>query len=167
MQPKEILAAFPEQMRASSGRPDVLYFKQRGCAVHHRPHGAPAPGAALVLNEGEIAMYLDDPPPTELHSPGVALTPVYSQRPAGSPAVPTGLVCIRFREGISPETRQRQIVAAGYEIAQCLAYAPNTAWLRARSGSAAEALHNLSLLEQLPDVENVEPQMLREWVART
>ena len=154
-------------MRASSERPDVLYIKQRGCAVHHRPPGAPAPGAALVLNDGEIAVYPDDPPPTELHSPGVALTPVYSQRPSGSTAVPTGLVFIRFRDGIVPETRRRQIAEAGYEIAQSLAYASNTAWLRARSGRAAEALHSLALLEQLPEVENVEPQMLRERVGRT
>ena len=166
MEPKEILAAFPEEVRASTERPDVLYIKQPACAVHHRAPGTPAPGAAFLLNDGEIAVYTGDSPASELLSSGVAVTPVYSQRSSSLQVVPTGQVFIRFRDGINVETRRRQITEAGYEIAQSLAYAPNSGWLRAQSGNAADALNHLVQLERLPDVENVEPQMLRERVGR-
>lgn len=162
MQPQEILAAFPEQVRASTERPDVLYHKQPASAVHHRPAGTPAPGAAFVLNDGEIAVYPGDAPISELDSPGIAVTPVYGQRSSPVRAVPTGQVFIRFRESVNLDTRRNQIAEAGYEISQSLAYAPHAAWLRAKSGNAADALNHLAQLERLPDVENVEPQMLRE-----
>lgn len=53
-----------------------------------------------------------------------------------------------------------------YELVESLAYAPQAAWLRAPSGDMADALAGLSRLEQLPDIENVEPQMLLESVRR-
>src|SRR5262245_39521056 len=108
MQPNEILAAFPERLRGSTERPDVLYTKQPICAVHRRPPGTPAPGAVFVLNDGEIAVYPVDSPVAELRSPGVAITPVYSQPSSSVPVVPTGQVFIRFRAGIQLETRRHQ-----------------------------------------------------------
>lgn len=53
-----------------------------------------------------------------------------------------------------------------YELVESLAYAPQAAWLRAPAGDIADALAGLPRLEQLPDVENVEPQMLMESVRR-
>lgn len=52
------------------------------------------------------------------------------------------------------------------ELVESLAYVPQAAWLRAPSGDIAAALAGLSRLEQLADVENVEPQMLMESVRR-
>jgi hypothetical protein len=95
-----------------------------------------------------------------------SLIPVYGLEPSGLPAVPTGQVFIRFAEGIKAEERRQEINQAGYEIVQSLSYAPQAAWLRARSDDIADALAEISKLEQLPDVENVEPQMLKESARR-
>jgi len=46
------------------------------------------------------------------------------------------------------------------------AYAPNAAWLRARSGEIADALAGTPALDALPDLEAVEPQMLMERARR-
>ncbi len=88
------------------------------------------------------------------------LSPVYTLHPGGSMAVPTGQVFIRFADGVNVEERREEIETAGYKIAQKLDYAPNAAWLRASSGSIAEALSGIDKLQKLKDVENVEPQML-------
>ena len=64
------------------------------------------------------------------------------------------------------EERRAEIEAAGYEMAQALDYAPHAAWVRARSGRIADALNGLRRLEAIPDVENVEPQMLTPRAAR-
>jgi hypothetical protein len=167
VQPTEILAQFPERIRAGTEQPGVLYLKQPGCAVHNRPPGAPAPGAVLVLNNGQIAVYRELPPHVELRNPSRDLTPVYAQSPRGTPVIPTGLVLIRFREDLSVLTRRPHLEQAGYEIVQTLPYAPRAAWLRARSGNPADALRRLAELEQLDGVENVEPQMLMEAARRS
>jgi hypothetical protein len=92
--------------------------------------------------------------------------PVYTLQPGGAPAVPTGRVFIRFKEGVPVERRLREIEQAGYEVAQRLEYAPHAAWLRARSGEIADALTRIPALEQIADVENVEPQMLMQRANR-
>ena len=86
--------------------------------------------------------------------------PVYVLDPGGTPAVPTGLVFVRFKDGVKPDERERDIEKAGYEIDQTLDYAPEAAWLRAKSGEISDALHGLDDLRKITDVENVEPQML-------
>jgi hypothetical protein len=163
----EILALFPGRLRASTERSDLIYVRQSGCAVHNRPIDKPAPGAVLVLNDGQIAVYRDAPPPTEIEGRDTILTAVYAQQPSGALAVPTGLVFIRFRQGVVADARREQIAQAGYEIAEAISYAPQAAWLRACSGTPADALTRLSELRELPDVENVEPQLLVERAERT
>jgi len=92
--------------------------------------------------------------------------PVYVLQPGGTPAVPTGLVFVRFKEGVKPNERTRDIEKAGYEIEQTLDYAPEAAWLRAKSGEIADALKGIDKLARIADVENVEPQMLMRRVSR-
>ena len=92
--------------------------------------------------------------------------PVYALQPGGAPAVPTGRVFIRFKEGVAVKDRLQEIEQAGYEIAQSIEYAPHAAWLRARSGEIADALTNFQTLERITDVENVEPQMLMQRTKR-
>jgi hypothetical protein len=98
-------------------------------------------------------------------SPSGEVGPVYSLK-GGGVAVPTGRVLIRFREGVPAEERRGEIERAGYTVAQVLDYAPNAAWLRARSGNISDALKHIQSLEGISDVENVEPQMLMRRAAR-
>lgn len=135
-------------------------------AEHGRQPDTPAPGAALLFNGGAIAVFHGKPARDKDLQPPAALGPVYELHPGGAPAVPTGLVFIRFREGVDVTSRQQEIEGTGYEVAQKPPFASNAAWLRARSGNIADALTGIPKLEALPDVENVEPQMLMESTPR-
>lgn len=98
-------------------------------------------------------------------APG-SMCPVYELSVGGGPpgggplAVPTGEVFVRLAADARVEDHRDAFEAAGYEVSKTLSYAPNAAWLRPRSGDAADALHHIPGLEALPEVENVEPQML-------
>ncbi len=99
----------------------------------------------------------------ELESEALAEAPVsavYRRSAGGSFAVPTGEIFLRLEKGARVEDHAAAIEGAGYEVVRSLSYAPNAAWLCARSGDAADALHGIPRLEALPEVENVEPQML-------
>ena len=146
--------------------PDSLYVLLPGYyAVHNRPPGTPSPGAVFLLNDGAIAVFQGKP---ETGAPASAanLSPVYRLHPEGPLAVPTGLVLVRFGEGVVAETRREELARAGYEIEESLAYAPQAAWVRARSGKIAAALEGIPALQALPDIEHVEPQMLMQRVRR-
>jgi hypothetical protein len=161
-----ILANFPQQIavNSSSGRrtykiaPDLY-------AIHGRPKSS-AKDAVYVLNEGEIAVFRGQPDQTSLAGEMDKVSPVYSLVPAGTRAVPTGLVFVRFAAGTAIEEHEDAIKNAGYEVAETLPYAPNAAWLRARSGDIAEGLTGLEKLEEIPTAESVEPQMLMEAARR-
>jgi hypothetical protein len=91
---------------------------------------------------------------------------VYTSLPEGSPAVPTGRVFIRFKDGVKVADRNSDIEDAGYKIAEKIDYAENAAWLSERSGSVAKALAGIEKLESIKGVENVEPQMLMKRAAK-
>jgi hypothetical protein len=157
---RDPFARYPEQVRAGRDGTAATYLRQPGCyAIHDRPPGRPAPGARQLLNDGAIAIYQGEPGDRTGPDEGT-LGPVYALQPGGTPAVPTGLVFLRFAEGVSAEARRRDIQQAGYEIVKSPRYAPHTAWVRSGSGDIAAALVGLPALERLPDVEHVEPQML-------
>lgn len=153
----DYFSAYPQQISIGKDAP-VLYSRQPGYyAVHSQQPRAIASNAALVLNEGKIAVFAGEPKPTTTDT----VSPVYTLT-GGSLAVPTGLVFIRFAENVDVESQQAAINQAGYEVAQKLAYAPNAAWLRAKSGKLSDAFPGIRQLEAIPNVENVEPQMLME-----
>ncbi|MGH7230328.1 MAG: hypothetical protein ACREJU_03105 [Nitrospiraceae bacterium] len=161
MTQKDPFFKYPHQVPASTARPGLLYDRLPGYyAVHGRPPHTPAEGAAYLFNEGAIAVFQGEPQERKDLSSSNTVSPVYALQPQGPPAVATGLVLVRFRESVSVETRRKDLDRAGYLIAQVLDYAPHAAWVRARSGEIVEALTGLSVLAKLPDVENVEPQML-------
>ena len=158
---KDLFSEYPRQVRASTERPASLFVRKSGYyAVHGRQPDTPAPGAALLLDEGAIAVFQGEPDETQAASMVGTLGPVYALQPDGPPAVPTGLVFVRFAEGVAAESRRKDINRVGYEVAESVSYAPHAAWLHARSGRIADALAGISALEEMPDVENVEPQML-------
>jgi hypothetical protein len=168
---KNYFSEYPQQIRFGTEQSAVLYSRKPGYyAVHYKQPGTVAPGAVLQLNDGAIAVFQGEPDEPEnairLASTTGTLGPIYTLQADGTLAVPTGLVFIRFVEGVEVELHREAIKQAGYEIAQSLSYAPQAAWLRAQSGNILDALVGISKLESIPNVENVEPQMLMERVQR-
>ncbi|MBN3941819.1 hypothetical protein [Nostoc sp. NMS9] len=163
---KDYFSEYPEQIRVGSNAYDALrlrtalsYTRKPGYyAVHYNQPGTVATGAILRLNDGAIAVFSGEPNQSEQ---GI-LSPVYTLESNGSIAVPTGLVFIRFAEGVDVESQHEAINRAGYKVAQSLSYAPHTAWLRAQSGNIVDAIAGIYQLEAIANVENVEPQMLME-----
>ena len=160
---KDRFSQYPRRVRHSTAPRAARYEILPGhYAVHRRSADAAAPEDALyVLDDGAIAVFEG--------SPGEArgeVGPVYALGPGGTPAVPTGRVFVRFKEGTKAEDQRKEIKQAGYEIEEVPAYAPHSAWVRALSGEIDDALKGIEGLEKLPDVENVEPQMLTQSVKR-
>ncbi len=164
----DYFSEYPQQIRAGTERSAVLYRRQPGYyAVHYKEPGAIARGAVLQLNDGAIAVFPGEPDnTTRLTSTQATIGPIYTLQPDGSLAVPTGMVFIRFAEKVDVESHREAIEQAGYQIAQTLSYAPHAAWVRAQSGKISDALTGISKLEAIPNVENVEPQMLMAIVNR-
>ena len=147
---------FPERLRAGTQRGDTFYARVEGYYATHE--GADAADAVMTLKEEGIAVHRGDPGAGQ--GDAASVTPVYQLQPSGPFAVPTGQIYIRFAEGVPADSRRREIESAGYEIVKTTQYTPHTAWLKSTSGDIAQALSNIHALERLPDVENVEPQML-------
>ena len=148
------LSEFPKRLRASTQHPEVVYVRDD---AHYAVHGQPANarGAALQNGESGIAVIAGQPKAIDQN-----VTAVY--RNDSALAVPTGRVLVRFAEGVDAGEYAKQIEQAGYHIEQTLSYAPNAAWLCDCEGDVAGALNRIDQLEKLPDVENVEPQMLSQ-----
>jgi len=163
----DVFASFPQEFPLSS-RPGAGTYKLMPgyYAIHGRQPGPAGRDAVHLFNEGAIAVFQGSPDQATLTAAPEKLSPIYALVPGGSPAVPTGLIFIRLADGIPVGTLKEEINSAGYEIAESLAYAPNAAWLRSRSGTIENALAGLKVLGKLPKVESVEPQMLMESARR-
>ncbi|MDZ8138783.1 MAG: hypothetical protein RM049_26345 [Nostoc sp. DedQUE04] len=166
---KDYFSEYPEQIRVSgdvSLRTAVSYTRKPGYyAVHYNQPSTVATEAILRLNDGAMsttgyayAVFSGEPNQSEQ---GI-LSPVYTLESNASLAVPSGLVFIRFAEGVDVESQREVINRAGYEVAESLYYAPHSAWLRAKSGNIVDAIAGISQLEAIANVENVEPQMFME-----
>jgi len=75
--------------------------------------------------------------------------------------VPTGLIFIELKEGQPIEKKRELLLSKGYLIREILKYAPHCAWLVSDQGDIAEALNHMQNLTQIPDVQNVKPQLLQ------
>ncbi|MBG1269225.1 hypothetical protein [Nostoc sp. WHI] len=156
---KDYFSDYPQEIRVGSDSTAVCYTRKPGYyAVHYKQANTVASGAVLQLNDGAIAVFSGEPNQSEPDT----LSPIYTIEPNDLLAVPTGLVFIRFAEGVDVESQREVINRAGYEVEQSLDYAPQAAWLRAQSGSIVDAIAGISQLEAIPNVENVELQMLME-----
>jgi hypothetical protein len=149
----------PEQIRLGADSA-ATYVRSHGFyAVHDRTPGSPAPGAIEQMNDGAVAVYPGDPGEAPSRQQG-RVGPVYTLGPGGAPVVPTGLLFIRFAEGVAAESRRPDLERSGYEFVKSPGYAPHAAWVRSRSNDIAQALAGMATLESLPDVERVEPELL-------
>jgi hypothetical protein len=159
---------FPERIHASSERPYLLYNR---LPDHYAIHGPLPPQLAesvlLHLHDQSITVCRGTPDQQLMQTRSLAITPVYALEPNGPFAVPTGLVFVRFKEEIKAETQYQTLASIGYTIIDIPLYAPYSAWVRQKSEDIAAALTNLSSLETLSDVVNVEPQMLTKPARRS
>ncbi len=165
------ISRFPAQFSASTEHQELLYVREEG--YYAVPSWQPVRDESLpvtVFAEGDIAVFKGDPEkdsePTRDYKEE-SLLAVYTLKPSGGIAVPTGSVFVRFAENIDVSLQQASLQRAGYLIERTLSYAPNAAWVRAQSGDVAEALNGLAALAKLPQIENVEPQMLSERASRS
>ena len=157
----DLFSRFPTKFRASTERSSTWYVRFPGFfAVHDPVPASIVSSVAFVLNEGAIAVCRGEPDVATLPATRTTITPVYAPESAGPPAVPTGRVFVRFAENVPVDDRRDDLARAGYTVIQTLSYAPHAAWVRARDGDIAASLAGIAALEALPDVVNVEPQML-------
>jgi hypothetical protein len=150
---------FPPEVPAGAAHEGGRYRLQDGYYAVHG--GGPASGAVALLEGGRIAVFRGEPVATDPETLG----PVYAA-PDGPLVVPTGRVFVRFREGVAAAQRRDELDRAGYELLDVPRYAPHTAWVRARAGGIGASLRGIGELQRLPDVDNVEPQMLLERAKR-
>jgi hypothetical protein len=156
-----MLALAPPELSHSTQQGDIAYTLARDVVAAHGPIADR--DAALRHDAHNVAITPAREAPA---GAGVIVGPVYRREPSGGFVIPTGMVLVRFADGDRAEHHRDEIAAAGFEIEQALSYAPQAAWVRARSGEIIDALRGLVALEQLPAVHNVEPQLLSEAARR-
>ncbi len=140
---------YPKQLQI--GSPDTAAYELKAdyYALTYDPD-APPPAQAIATIDS-IAIFAGEPSDPRA-------TAVYGLS-GQAMAVPTGQIFVRFAKGNAAD-HQAAIAAAGYQIAETLDYAPEAAWLRASSGSTADALTQLAALKGLTDIVAIEPQLL-------
>ncbi|MFN4292665.1 MAG: hypothetical protein ACK4JD_00875 [Thermoflexales bacterium] len=150
------LLDYPMRLRASTEHPEVIYTRAEGYhAIKNAPH-AQERGAVLAIKDDDGSYLILKGEPKTLSD---AVSAVY-QGNGGMLVVPTGRVFVRLDEGVSAEAHAQAFRKLGFVITQLLPYAPHVAWLEREDGDAAAALRNVGALEKLPQVCNVEPQLL-------
>ncbi|MCS6774609.1 MAG: hypothetical protein RMM31_11570 [Anaerolineae bacterium] len=152
------LSDFPVHVRASRKNAQLVY--QRDLSLYAERYQVAATSGSkpptLVLDEGRVRIFKGKPPAAAAGQ----LCAVY--RHGGWLAVPTGLVFVVFKPGERAAAHAEAIRQAGYEIVEIPPYAPNAAWVRDANEDIAAALKNLLRLEQISQVENVEPEFITE-----
>ena len=135
-------------------------------ATTDTPPSGVRPNMVVFGTEGKFSVCRVEADQVAQWAAGAKLRPVYALSPSGPLAVPTGLVFVRFSRGVLMKDKCDLLASVGYEIARSVPYAPNAAWVRARSGQVADALNGIGRLASVQDVENVEPQLVTERVYR-
>ena len=155
--PQDIFAECPAQVRGRTLEPSAVYELTRDRYALHRGPAGTSDYQPLEIIEGK---------PDDRAIAAGNVGPVYALKPAGTPAVPTGLVFVRFAAGVKATDRTEDLERAGYKIARTVEYSPAAAWVRNASDNIAQALNGIPALEKIKGVENVEPQMLMARVSR-
>ncbi len=87
--------------------------------------------------------------------------PVYRQDPETAPAVATGRLFLRLRDGLEIEQFAPPLEALGLGVETLLGWAPHAAWVAALDGDPCHALNQLDVLSQREEVAHVEAQLLQ------
>ena len=156
------LKNFPMSIMRDTILQQEAYFIQKNCfAVHGSlPSNLKIP-ILYKLEKEQITVLSGNPEKIKLDEVSTICTPVYGRDENDLPAVPTGLIFIELKEGQSIEKQRDLLLSKGYLIREIPKYAPHCAWLVSDQGNISDALNNLPNLMQVPDVQNVKPQLLQ------
>lgn len=160
-------SAYPTEIKASTEHPELRYVRvSHYFTIYGQPPSGIATAMTLSGSEGEIAICRGDAAESARVAEISEIAPAYALHPAGPLSAPSGLVFIRFEDGVDVAARTEEIARAEYIVVKRVPQAPNAAWLEASSRRVADALKGTERLERIPNVVNVEPQMLSERVHR-
>jgi hypothetical protein len=163
----DLFSNYPSKIKVSTQRGDLWYARLHSLYAVHGPMPSQCSAEIVcVIEEGKLVVCRGDPTklpaPCDLH----AITPVYALGQSDVPAVPSGLILVRFSDHVQADTQRNTLLQNGFVIDRVLPHAPQAAWVKSAEGDFAAALRGISELEALPKVINVEPQMLMEAVRR-
>ncbi len=158
---------YPAEIRASTEHPGLRYVRvpHYFTTYGHPPRGITTV-AALSGTEGEIVICRGDAAEMVRTAEVLETAPAYALAPTGPLSAPSGRVFIRFEDSVDVAARMEEITRADYIVVKRVPQAPNAAWLAATSRRVADALEGIGRLERIPNMANVEPQMLSERVHR-
>jgi hypothetical protein len=163
----DLFSDYPGKIKASTQRGDLWYARLHGLYAVHGPIPSQCSVEIVsVIEEGKLVVCRGDP--TKLPAPCdlPAITPVYALGQSDVPAVPGGLILVRFSDHVQADSQRNALLQIGFVIDRVLPYALQAAWVRSAENDIAAALRGISELEALPEVVNVEPQMLMQAARR-
>jgi hypothetical protein len=149
----------PEEIKVGS----VSYLRDGNLCAASLGDAREAPSRALWVTEAPRLAVIHASDVEDLPRFG----PVYRAEPAGTLAVPTGRVFVRFEQGLGAPERARILRDSGYRVEDMPSWAPGSAWIVPAEGGVAEALHGISELCAHAGVIHVEPELLRPKTKRT
>ena len=153
---------FPKSIIGGTILQQETYFIQKNrFAVHGSLPATLDLPILYKLEKEQITVLSGSPDKTKFREEPIAWTPVYGHDDDDLPAVPTGLIFIELKEGQPIEKKRELLLSKGYLIQEILKYAPHCAWLVSDQGDIAEALNHMQNLTQVPEVQNVKPQLLQ------
>jgi hypothetical protein len=155
----DALAEFPRSVQRSGDQEQVNYSQVPNAFAIHGPV-PPELAAAVAVMVGDASVALGRGSPDMMVPAGSRVSPVFTLRPGGMPAVPTGRVLVRFAEPDRALAHASALEGVGYRIAESVPHTPHAAWLESADGSIAQALARLPELESVTGIINVEPQMI-------
>ena len=164
---KALFSDYPKKFKASTQHAESHYILQEGLFAIHGEVPLACKGAIVAtIEEGKTIICKGNPDELPASINRNVFTPVYALETNGPLAVPTGLILIRYADNVIAASQKNAIQRIGYIIDQELPYAPQALWLKSANNDTAFAINNVSRLEALTDVANVEVQVLMKSARR-
>lgn len=163
----DLFSSYPRQIKVSTQHSDRCYARLHDLYAVHGPIPSQCSAQIVsVIEEEKLVVCRGDPRQLPAPCDLPAVTPVYALESSDVPAVPSGLVLIRFSDHVEADEQRNILLQIGFVIDRVLPYAPQAAWVRSAKDDIAAALRGIAELETLPEVVNVEPQMLMQAARR-
>ena len=152
-----LAASSPSAKKEKSASRWILSEESYGLPMDPKgERSSPAAGATIVrFEQGAIEIVSGAPSRTDRE------LPVYRLEDTRVVAVGTGRLFVRLSEDLRAEEHAPAFAKMGLLIEEVPAYTPHCAWVAPMTGRAADGLSAARHLAALPDVESVEPQLLR------